>query len=149
MVPQQQQPSPNVGGSGPGIGGGGSNNSGANNIVVMQKSVAIVTPQRSNSLDYLNFEEKRQLIASSLSLSDILHCGPAAAAAAAKEVAANTVIGMTSYTHLFMSFRKNPLPCACFSSCVENIPHGIFALLRKTIWIDFFLFSSAHLFGKV
>lgn len=36
------------------------------------KSVAIVAPQRSNSLDYLNFEERRQLIASSLSLSDFL-----------------------------------------------------------------------------
>ena len=47
--------------------------------------------QRSNSLDYLNFEEKRQIIASSLSLSDFLAHGPAAAAAAAKEVAANTV----------------------------------------------------------
>lgn len=33
-------------------------------------------PQRSNSLDYLNFEEKRQLIASSLSLTDFIHCGP-------------------------------------------------------------------------
>lgn len=63
-------------------------------VLTMQKSVTItVTPQRSNSMDYLNFEEKRQLIASSLSLSDILHVGPAAAAAAAKEVAANTVIG--------------------------------------------------------
>lgn len=39
------------------------------------KTVAIVAPQRSNSLDYLNFEEKRQLIASSLSLSDFLHVG--------------------------------------------------------------------------
>lgn len=65
------------------------------------KSVTIVTgtggvvgPQRSNSLDYLNFEEKRQIIASSLSLSDFLAHGPAAAAAAAaKEVAANAVIG--------------------------------------------------------
>lgn len=57
------------------------------------KTVTILAPHRSNSLDYLNFEEKRQLIASSLSLSDILHCGPAAAAAAAKEVAASTVIG--------------------------------------------------------
>lgn len=58
------------------------------------KTVTIVTaPQRSNSLDYLNFEEKRQIIASSLSLSDFLAHGPAAAAAAAKEVAANTVIG--------------------------------------------------------
>lgn len=57
------------------------------------KTVTIVTaPQRSNSLDYLNFEEKRQIIASSLSLSDFLAHGPAAAAAAAKEVAANTVI---------------------------------------------------------
>lgn len=46
-------------------------------MLTMQKSVTItVTPQRSNSLDYLNFEEKRQLIASSLSLSDILHVGP-------------------------------------------------------------------------
>ena len=58
------------------------------------KTVTIVAaaPQRSNSLDYLNFEEKRQIIASSLSLSDFLAHGPAAAAAAAKEVAANTVV---------------------------------------------------------
>ncbi|XP_012142287.1 phosphatase and actin regulator 2 isoform X4 [Megachile rotundata] len=57
------------------------------------KTVTIVAgPQRSNSLDYLNFEEKRQIIASSLSLSDFFAHGPAAAAAAAKEVAANTVI---------------------------------------------------------
>jgi len=28
---------------------------------------------RSNSMDYLNFEEKRQIIASSLSLTDFLH----------------------------------------------------------------------------
>lgn len=48
-----------------------SNGSG-NGMVMMQKSVAIVTPQRSNSMDYLNFEERRQLIASSLSLSEIL-----------------------------------------------------------------------------
>ncbi|KAM7358437.1 uncharacterized protein ACRADG_003417 isoform 2-T2 [Cochliomyia hominivorax] len=47
-------------------------------VAKMQKSVTItVTPQRSNSMDYLNFEEKRQLIASSLSLSDILQCNPA------------------------------------------------------------------------
>lgn len=60
-------------------------------VLTMQKSVTItVTPQRSNSLDYLNFEEKRQLIASSLSLSDILQVGPAVAQAA-KE--ASTVIG--------------------------------------------------------
>lgn len=39
------------------------------------KNVAIVAPQRSNSLDYLNFEEKRRLIASSLSLSDFLSAG--------------------------------------------------------------------------
>lgn len=57
----------------------------------MTKTVTIVSagPQRSNSLDYLNFEEKRQIIASSLSLSDFLAHGPAAAA---KEVAANTVV---------------------------------------------------------
>lgn len=59
----------------------------------LMKQVTIVTPQRSNSMDYLNFEQKRELIASSLSLSDFLHCNPAAAAAAAaKEVAATTVI---------------------------------------------------------
>lgn len=40
-----------------------------------QKTVAIVAPTRSNSLDYLNFEEKRRLIASSLSLSDFLNVG--------------------------------------------------------------------------
>ncbi|XP_044734030.1 phosphatase and actin regulator 4 isoform X2 [Chrysoperla carnea] len=76
--------------------GGGNNNGhhlhhhqGVNNGVM--KTVTIVTPQRSNSLDYLNFEEKRQLIASSLSLSDFLHCSPTAAAAdAAKELAAKT-----------------------------------------------------------
>lgn len=60
-------------------------------VVAMHKSVTIVTAQRSNSLDYLNFEEKRKLIASSLSLSEIL-CGPAAVHTA-KEVAVNTVIG--------------------------------------------------------
>ncbi|XP_043472276.1 phosphatase and actin regulator 2 isoform X3 [Leptopilina heterotoma] len=66
------------------------------------KTVTIVAgPQRSNSLDYLNFEEKRQLIASSLSLSDFLAHGPAAAAAAAKEVAANTVIGKSNHIHFY------------------------------------------------
>lgn len=57
--------------------------------VVKPTAVTIVTPQRSNSLDYLNFEEKRQIIASSLSLSDFLHHGPAVAA---KGVAATKVI---------------------------------------------------------
>lgn len=68
-------------------------------VLTMQKSVTtvIVAPQRSNSLDYLNFEEKRQLIASSLSLSDILQVGPAVAQAA-KDVAASTaVIGKEIY----------------------------------------------------
>lgn len=46
-----------------------------NTVSAKAKSVAIVAPQRSNSLDYLNFEEKRQLIASSLSLSDFLSVG--------------------------------------------------------------------------
>lgn len=63
----------------------------------MQKSVTItVTPQRSNSLDYLNFEEKRQLIASSLSLSDILQVGPAVAQAAKDVAAASSVIGTSN-----------------------------------------------------
>lgn len=46
-----------------------------NNPAAKVKNVAIVAPTRSNSLDYLNFEEKRQLIASSLSLSDFLSVG--------------------------------------------------------------------------
>lgn len=73
-------------------------------VLTMQKSVTtvIVAPQRSNSLDYLNFEEKRQLIASSLSLSDILQVGPAVAQAA-KDVAASTVIGKNIFEGL-----KNP-----------------------------------------
>ena len=65
-------------------------------VLTMQKSVTItVTPQRSNSLDYLNFEEKRQLIASSLSLSEILsnQVGPAVAQAAKDVAAASSVIG--------------------------------------------------------
>lgn len=71
-------------------------------VAKMQKSVTItVTPQRSNSLDYLNFEEKRQLIASSLSLSDLIHCGPAAAAAAAKEVAAASTVIVGRFSVLF------------------------------------------------
>lgn len=70
------------------------NSSHHENIYTMHRSVTIVTPQRSNSLDFLNFEEKRQLIASSLSLSELIQCGPAAAAAhAAKEIAENAVIG--------------------------------------------------------
>lgn len=65
---------------------------GGSGMLLMQKSVAIVTPQRSNSMDYLNFEERRQLIASSLSLSDILsNCGPNAAPT--KDTVANSVIG--------------------------------------------------------
>ena len=53
------------------------NCAGGGNVMTKTKSVAIVAPQRSNSLDYLNFEEKRQLIASSLSLSDFINVGNA------------------------------------------------------------------------
>jgi hypothetical protein len=63
-------------------------------VLTMQKSVEFtITAQRSNSLDYLNFEEKRNLIASSLSLSDILsnQVGPVVAQAA--KDAASSVIG--------------------------------------------------------
>lgn len=75
------------------------------NVFTMHRSVTIVTPQRCNSLDYLNFEEKRQLIASSLSLSEILQCGPAAAAAhAAKEIAETTVIGKLDFEKLQWDF---------------------------------------------
>lgn len=43
-------------------------------IVAPQKIIPPPTqPQKSSSLDYLNFEEKRQIIASSLSLTDFLH----------------------------------------------------------------------------
>lgn len=68
--------------------------------IAMHKSVTIVTAQRSNSLDYLNFEEKRKLIASSLSLSEIL-CGPAAVHAA-KDVSVNTVIGEFWFSILWL-----------------------------------------------
>lgn len=70
------------------MGGSGANNNN-NGMVMMQKSVAIVTPQRSNSMDYLNFEERRQLIASSLSLSEILANG----GQPAKESVANAGLG--------------------------------------------------------
>jgi phosphatase and actin regulator 4 len=72
--------------------------------VVKPTAVAIVTPQRSNSLDYLNFEEKRQIIASSLSLSDFLHRGPVGVAAAAKGVASTKVIVGK------LKMRKEPWP---------------------------------------
>lgn len=81
------------------------------------KTVTIVAgPQRSNSLDYLNFEEKRQLIASSLSLSDFLAHGPAAAAAAAaKEVAASTVvIGESRGKILFRRLATKQIRRYCF-----------------------------------
>ena len=79
------------------------------------KTVTIVAaPQRSNSVDYLNFEEKRQIIASSLSLSDFLTHGPAAAAAAAKEVAANTVIGELSCTNeSYNEISRSIYECIC------------------------------------
>lgn len=54
---------------------GGMHDRTQNNPPAKVKNVAIVAPTRSNSLDYLNFEEKRQLIASSLSLSDFLSVG--------------------------------------------------------------------------
>lgn len=81
-----------------------SNSTGSDGVVGVVKptAVAIVTPQRSNSLDYLNFEEKRQIIASSLSLSDFLHHGPAAAAA--KGVASTKVIVGK------LKMRKEPWP---------------------------------------
>lgn len=40
----------------------------------LQEHHHLQQPQhKSNSMDYLNFEEKRQIIASSLSLTDFLH----------------------------------------------------------------------------
>lgn len=57
-------------------------------------------PQRSNSLDYLNFEEKRQLIASSLSLTDFINC---ASQQPAKDVPNQTtvVVGQSLVNRLF------------------------------------------------
>ncbi|XP_031621074.1 phosphatase and actin regulator 4B isoform X2 [Contarinia nasturtii] len=86
------------------------------NIFSVHRSVTIVTPQRSNSLDYLNFEEKRQLIASTLSLSEILQCAPAVAAAhAAKEIAENTVIAKKQHNGAII--RTNSL-----GSCARSPP---------------------------
>uniref|UniRef100_A0A182QTQ8 Uncharacterized protein n=1 Tax=Anopheles farauti TaxID=69004 RepID=A0A182QTQ8_9DIPT len=88
-------------------------------VLTMQKSVTItVTPQRSNSMDLLNFEEKRQLIASSLSLSDILHVSPAAAHVA-KEVAASTVIGkLRREERVYVGMCQQPVGHAC-TACVN------------------------------
>lgn len=45
-----------------------------NNMQEQQQHHHLQQPQhKSNSMDYLNFEEKRQIIASSLSLTDFLH----------------------------------------------------------------------------
>lgn len=80
------------------------NNSGSpqhENIFSLHRSVTIVTPQRSNSLDYLNFEEKRQLIASTLSLSEILHCG--STTQTTKDISEDTMIGkLTKYNKIQM-----------------------------------------------
>lgn len=65
---------------------------------IMHKSASQISGQRSTSLDYLNFDEKRQLIASSLSLSELLH-GGGPAAIAAKEVAANGKMMDRDYRH--------------------------------------------------
>ncbi|KAJ1530382.1 hypothetical protein ONE63_005291 [Megalurothrips usitatus] len=78
--------------------------------------VAIVAPQRSNSLDYLNFEEKRQLIASSLSLSDFLHTNGTAALGSAlggaltptKTVSAATKVIVCEYGRGLCSFVSAP-----------------------------------------
>lgn len=72
------------------------------NIFSLHRSVTIVTPQRSNSLDYLNFEEKRQLIASTLSLSEILHCG--STTQTARDITENTIIGKSTLCFEFYNF---------------------------------------------
>ncbi|XP_066998333.1 phosphatase and actin regulator 2 isoform X4 [Anabrus simplex] len=87
-------------------GGSGANESGG-----VVAAVTIVTPQRSNSLDYLNFEEKRQLIASSLSLSDFLQHGQAAAAkgvAATKVIVAKKANGAAIRTNSLGSTARSP-----------------------------------------
>lgn len=44
-----------------------------NNVQEHHQQQQQLQQPRSNSMDYLNFEEKRQIIASSLSLTDFLH----------------------------------------------------------------------------
>ncbi|XP_063222049.1 phosphatase and actin regulator 1 isoform X4 [Bacillus rossius redtenbacheri] len=87
----------------PGDGGGGG---GVVQAPVVRPAVAIVAPQRSNSLDYLNFEEKRQLIASSLSLSDFL--GPPAKAQPASKVAGKKQNGSALRTNSLGSGTRTP-----------------------------------------
>lgn len=65
-------------------------------------AVAIVTPQRSNSLDFLNFEEKRQLIASSLSLTDFLHHS-GSATSPSSPTSGNVFIGELLWKRTFLS----------------------------------------------
>lgn len=71
-------------------------------VQTKSKSVAIVAPQRSNSLDYLNFEEKRQIIASSLSLSDFLHVGNNTKEI--KDGVATVIVGMFKF---FIDIKRN------------------------------------------
>lgn len=66
-------------------------------------AVAIVTPQRSNSLDFLNFEEKRQLIASSLSLTDFLHHG-GSATSPSSPTSGNVYLGKASTVALASNY---------------------------------------------
>lgn len=73
------------------------------NLNIKTKTVAIVAPQRSNSLDYLNFEEKRRLIASSLSLSDFLTATSANNNATTKEIQENNVVVISGECR-FVSF---------------------------------------------
>lgn len=108
-------------------------------VLTMQKSVTItVTPQRSNSLDYLNFEEKRQLIASSLSLSDILsnQVGPAVAQAAKDVAAASSVIGKIRTFR--DSNRKKPRISIFISRSIRSLfLHDIYVCPRPNINFNF------------
>lgn len=79
-------------------------------------AVAIVTPQRSNSLDFLNFEEKRQLIASSLSLTDFLHHS-GSATSPSSPTSGNVYVGKSLVQPIFVFCR--------IAIEIEILPFGV------------------------
>ncbi|VEN36365.1 unnamed protein product [Callosobruchus maculatus] len=94
------------GGGGPSCTGGAAP---APNTAAKPKTVAIVAPTRSNSLDYLNFEEKRRLIASSLSLSDFLTVGTTTDAKEFREIRDGVTTVFVSKKQNGAAFRTNSL----------------------------------------
>ncbi|EFA09393.2 hypothetical protein TcasGA2_TC004311 [Tribolium castaneum] len=98
-----------------------------NTITTKTRTVAIVAPQRSNSLDYLNFEEKRRLIASSLSLSDFLNAGNNATKEVKEVVTAKKQNGSVFRTNSLGSGTRTP-------SLERKSKFSIGKLLRPWKW---------------